>query len=129
MAGDFPTAKQINEDLALLKGHTRSVRTYTTDGTMAQVPEMARRHGIKVALGAWIDNRGPHNATQVEQAIRIARQNPNVIRVIVGNEVVLRGDVPVSELTAYLDKVRNAVTQAREHSRALARLDPPPGTR
>ena len=75
------------------------------------MPELARRHGIKVALGAWIDARAPHNATQVEQAIRLARQNPNVIRVIVGNEVVLRGDIPVSELTAYLDQVRDAVKQ------------------
>ena len=109
--GDFPTAQQIDQDLALLKGHTRSVRTYTTDSTMAMVPELARRHGIKVALGAWIDARAPHNAAQVEQAIRLARQNPNVIRVIVGNEVVLRNDIPLSELTAYLDQVRNAVRQ------------------
>ncbi len=111
VAGEFPTAAQIDEDLALLKGRTRSVRTYTTDGTMALVPELARKRGIKVALGAWIDARASHNATQVEQAIRLARQNPNVIRLIVGNEVVLRGDIPVSELTAYLDRVRTAVKQ------------------
>ncbi|MDP2326070.1 MAG: glycosyltransferase, partial [Gammaproteobacteria bacterium] len=111
VAGDFPTVEQIDEDLALLKGRTRSVRTYTTDGTLAQVPALARRHGIKVALGAWLDARGHHNASQVEQVIRLARQNSNVIRVIVGNEVVLRGDIPLSELTAYLDRVRDAVKQ------------------
>jgi len=111
VAGDFPTARQIDEDLALLKGRTRSVRTYTTEGTLAEVPALARKHGIKVALGAWIDARRLSNATQVEQAIRLARQNSNVIRLIVGNEVVLRGDIPVSELTAYLDRVRTAVKQ------------------
>ncbi|MEO8224416.1 MAG: glycosyltransferase [Gammaproteobacteria bacterium] len=111
VAGDFPTTAQIDEDLALLKGRTRSVRTYTTDGTMAEVPALARKHGIKVALGAWIDARGEHNATQVENVIRLARQNSNVIRLIVGNEVVLRGDIPISELTAYLDRVRTAVKQ------------------
>jgi len=111
VAGDFPTAEQIDQDLALLKGRTRSVRTYTTDGTLAQVPALARRHGIKVALGAWLDARGHHNASQVEQVIRLARQNSNVIRVIVGNEVVLRGDIPLSELTAYLDRVREAIKQ------------------
>ncbi len=111
VAGDFPTSQQIDEDLALLKGRTRSVRTYTTEGTLAEVPALARRHGIKVALGAWIDARRFTNAAQVEQAIRLARQNSNVIRLIVGNEVVLRGDIPVSELTAYLDRVRTAVKQ------------------
>lgn len=50
--GDFPTVQQIDEDLALLKGRTRSVRTYTTDGTLGEVPALARRHRIKVALGA-----------------------------------------------------------------------------
>ncbi|MEQ1802808.1 MAG: glycosyltransferase [Gammaproteobacteria bacterium] len=111
VAGEFPTVAQIDEDLALLKGRTRSVRTYTTEGTLAEVPALARKHGIKVALGAWIDARRFANASQVEQAIRLARQNSNVIRLIVGNEVVLRGDIPVSELTAYLDRVRSAVKQ------------------
>jgi len=111
VAGDFPTVREIDEDLALLKGRTRSVRTYSTEGTLAEVPALARRHGIKVALGAWIDARALNNATQIEQAIRLARQHSNVIRLIVGNEVVLRGDIPIPELTAYLDRVRAAVRQ------------------
>ncbi|MEZ5566695.1 MAG: hypothetical protein R3F24_14825 [Gammaproteobacteria bacterium] len=48
MAGDFPTVAQIDQDLALLKGRTRSVRTSSTDGTLANVPALAQRHGIKV---------------------------------------------------------------------------------
>ena len=111
VAGEFPTVEQIDHDLALLKGRTRSVRTYTTDGTLARVPELAQRYGIKVALGAWIDARGISNATQVENVIRLAHQNSNVIRLIVGNEVVLRGDIPVSELIGFLDRVRDAVQQ------------------
>ncbi|MBM4221786.1 MAG: glycosyltransferase, partial [Gammaproteobacteria bacterium] len=66
---------------------------------------------IKVALGAWIDARFAHNASEIERAIRLARSHDNVIRLIVGNEVVLRGDIPISDLTAYLDRVRSAVKQ------------------
>ena len=111
VAEEYPSAAEIDEDLKLLKGRTRAIRTYTTDAALADVPALARRHGIKVTLGAWIDARAHRNATQVERAIRLARQYPNVIRLIVGNEVILRGDISVSELTAYLDRVRTAVEQ------------------
>ncbi|MBW7931218.1 MAG: beta-(1-3)-glucosyl transferase, partial [Gammaproteobacteria bacterium] len=111
VAGDFPSTQQIESDLVLLKNRTRSIRTYTTDGTIGEVPALAKKHRIKVALGAWIDARPEHNASEVERAIRLARSNDNVIRLIVGNEVVLRGDIPLAELTAYLDQVRKAVRQ------------------
>ncbi len=111
VAGDFPRVEQIESDLLLLKDRTRSIRTYTTDGTIGEVPRLAGKHQIKVALGAWIDARFAHNATEVERAIRLARRHDNIIRLIVGNEVILRGDIPLSDLTAYLDKVRSAVRQ------------------
>ncbi|MCL4780500.1 MAG: glycosyltransferase [Gammaproteobacteria bacterium] len=111
VAGDFPSVQQIEGDLVLLKDRTRSIRTYTTDGTIGQVPALAKKHQIKVALGAWIDARFAHNASEIERAIRLARSHDNVIRLIVGNEVVLRGDIPLSDLTAYLDRVRTAVKQ------------------
>ncbi len=111
VGGEFPAIAEIDEDLKLLKGRTRAVRTYTTDGTLGEVPRLARRHGIKVALGAWVDARTGHNAAEVERTIRIARSNANVVRIMVGNEVVLRGDIPTVDLIAWLDKVRAAVRQ------------------
>jgi exo-beta-1,3-glucanase (GH17 family)/cellulose synthase/poly-beta-1,6-N-acetylglucosamine synthase-like glycosyltransferase len=111
VAGDFPSIEQIEGDLVLLKDRTRSIRTYTTDSTIGEVPKLAQKHQIKVALGAWIDARFAHNATEIERAIRLARRHDNVIRLIVGNEVILRGDIPLADLTAYLDKVRAAVKQ------------------
>ena len=108
---ELPSAAQIDEDLALLKGRTRSVRTYSTDGTLSEIPALAARHGIKVALGAWIDTRLNHNAMQVAEAIHLAKTNKNVIRLVVGNEAILRGDVSVAEMTRMLDHVRAAVRQ------------------
>jgi exo-beta-1,3-glucanase (GH17 family)/cellulose synthase/poly-beta-1,6-N-acetylglucosamine synthase-like glycosyltransferase len=111
IAGDYPTVEQIDGDLALLEARTRSVRTYTTESTLGQVPALAARHGIKVALGAWIDQRRDRNAREIDQAIRLAAAHKNVVRVIIGNEVLLRGDIPVAELAAYLDTVRAASRQ------------------
>ena len=73
VAGDFPSVKQIEDDLVLLKDRTRSIRTYTTDGTIGEVPALAQKHQIKVALGAWIDARFAHNATEIERARKIVQ--------------------------------------------------------
>ncbi|MFO0333551.1 MAG: glycosyltransferase [Pseudomonadota bacterium] len=108
---EFPTRAQIGADLDLLAGKTYAVRTYTTEGTIGLVPELALDRDINVAAGAWIDMRDDHNAEELERTIAIANAHSNVIRVIVGNEAHLRGDVTVPELTAMLDRVRAAVRQ------------------
>lgn len=107
MLGSFPTVEEIDEDLALLEGKTHAVRTYTLEGTLAEVPALAGKHGINVALGAWIDARLEKNEAEVSQLLQVANKyRRNVVRVIVGNEVVLRGDIPIQQLIRYLDKVR-----------------------
>ena len=107
----MPTAEQVDADLKLLAGKTNSVRTYSTLGTLGEVPRLAARHGIKVAVGAWLDTDLERNALEVENAIELAREHDNVVRVIIGNEVVLRGDVPIGRRSrAHLDRVR-AVTR------------------
>ena len=40
--------------LALLAGDVHAVRTYTVRGNLAEVPRLAKGHGLNVALGAWL---------------------------------------------------------------------------
>ena len=111
IAQDEPTVAQIDSDLALLEGKTNAIRTYSTLGTLGQVPALAQRHGIRVALGTWLDTDRVRNEREIEQAIRLARRHRNVVRVIVGNEVLLRGDLTRADLFAHLDHVRGATRQ------------------
>ena len=106
----LPSAAEIDSDLALLQGKTHAVRTYTVEGTLGEVPALAREHGINVALGAWVDERLEKNAVEIERLIEIADRNRrNVVRVVVGNEVVLRNDIPVAQLIEYIRHVRAEV--------------------
>ena len=106
----FPTVAEIDRDLALLEGKTHAVRTYTVEGAQGEIPALAREHGINVALGAWVDERLEKNAVEIERLINIAERNRrNVVRVVVGNEVVLRNDLPVTQLIEYLRHVRSEV--------------------
>jgi exo-beta-1,3-glucanase (GH17 family)/cellulose synthase/poly-beta-1,6-N-acetylglucosamine synthase-like glycosyltransferase len=105
--GRLPSVAEIDADLTLLAGKTHAVRTYSMEGTLAEIPRLARRHGINVALGAWIDARLANNESEVERLIEVAAANRhNVVRAIVGNETLLRGDVDEAQLSAYLDRVR-----------------------
>src|SRR5262245_44990941 len=109
--GDLPTLKQIESDLKLLAGKTRAVRTYSTTGTPAQIPAMAAKQGISVTIGAWLNRDRAANEREVEGAIRLAHLNRNISRVIVGNEVMLRGDMAFEDLVAEIERVRAAVKQ------------------
>ncbi|MGZ3326390.1 MAG: beta-1,6-glucan synthase, partial [Xanthobacteraceae bacterium] len=48
--------RQIDEDLAQLKQITDCVRTYSIDHGLDQIPEIAKRHGMKVLQGLWLSN-------------------------------------------------------------------------
>ncbi|HZO23033.1 MAG TPA: glycosyltransferase [Steroidobacteraceae bacterium] len=108
---ELPTDAEIDSDLKLLAGKVNAVRTYSVDGSLGDIPQLAERHGLNVAVGAWIDDQRDHNERELDKAIELARTHLNVMRVFVGNEVVLRGDVPVKELEADLDRVREAIGQ------------------
>jgi exo-beta-1,3-glucanase (GH17 family) len=111
LAGNLPDIAEIEEDLALLAGRTHSVRIYSMEGALPEVPMLARKYGLNVALGAWIDKRLEKNEGEVSRLIEVANNNRrNVVRVIVGNEVILRRDLPVEKLIGYIDHVRASVS-------------------
>jgi exo-beta-1,3-glucanase (GH17 family)/cellulose synthase/poly-beta-1,6-N-acetylglucosamine synthase-like glycosyltransferase len=107
----LPSAQQIDADLRLLSGKVTAIRTYSSLKSLALVPEVAARHNIKVALGAWLDRQAETSEQEVTAAIELANRHSNVIRLIVGNEVLLRGDMGVEALARQLDRVRAAVNQ------------------
>ncbi|HSY06887.1 MAG TPA: glycosyltransferase [Steroidobacteraceae bacterium] len=107
--GEMPTDAEIDSDLALLEGHVNAVRTYSVEKTLADIPELAERHDLNVTLGAWLDGHRDKNEDQLKTAIDLANAHQNVVRVIVGNEVLLRGDLSVTDLEGYLDRARAAI--------------------
>jgi exo-beta-1,3-glucanase (GH17 family) len=108
---EMPSDAEIDADLQLLEGKVNAVRTYSVGSTLAHVPELADRHDMNVALGAWLDNHRDKNEEQLKTAIELANTHSNVVRVIVGNEVLFRGELPLEELEKYLDRARAAIGQ------------------
>jgi exo-beta-1,3-glucanase (GH17 family)/cellulose synthase/poly-beta-1,6-N-acetylglucosamine synthase-like glycosyltransferase len=109
LVGVYPTEAEIDADLALLAGKTHAIRTYTVEDVLAKIPELAQKHGINVALGMWIDANSEKNEQYFQTLLKLARSHSNVVRVVIGNEAILRGETSVRELAGYLDRARKAL--------------------
>src|SRR3979490_3450100 len=107
----MPTDAEIDPDPRLSEGRANAAPTCSVEKPLADVPEPAERHDLNVALGAWIDGHRDLNEQQLQTTVALANTHINVVRALIGNEVVLRGDLPVAELEAYLDRARAAIEQ------------------
>jgi exo-beta-1,3-glucanase (GH17 family)/cellulose synthase/poly-beta-1,6-N-acetylglucosamine synthase-like glycosyltransferase len=106
---NIPTVEKIRADLKTLSTMTRAIRLYSSTGGVELVPPIAAEFGLKVTVGAWIDKDKDRNQREIESAINLARKNSNVIGVVVGNEVIYRGEQKVEDLVDMIKKVKGAV--------------------
>lgn len=102
----LPTREEMDEDLAMLSGKVDQVRTYSTLEGLDQVPELAAKHGLKALPGAWLDERLGRNEREIANIVRIARDNPNVDRIIVGNENLTLHRLTPEQMIRYIRRVR-----------------------
>ncbi|HMA74918.1 MAG TPA: beta-(1-6) glucans synthase [Xanthobacteraceae bacterium] len=109
IAATHAEAAQIEEDLAKLVRLTGCVRTYATDNGLDQVPGIAQRLGLKVLQGLWLDRDRQKNRIQIDTAIALAKRYPDtIIGIVVGNEVLLRGELAASDIGTVLHEVKSA---------------------
>jgi len=108
----FPTPDQIDADMKLMADKTHTIRTYSSTGGMKVIPELVRKYGLQMIQGGWIGYEDVDNQAEMAELIRSANAYPDVVkRVIVGNEVLLRGEMTSAELIAYIREVKKAVKQ------------------
>lgn len=107
--GYVVSPERIDEDLKALSRRFDCVRTYSVGQGLDQVPAIARRYGMKVLLGAWLSRDPVENAEELQQAIAVAKRERDVIRaIVVGNEVLLRGELPQRTIAEHLRTVKAA---------------------
>ena len=101
---------QIEDDLSQLAKITDCVRTYSVDFGLDQIAGIAARHGLKVMQGLWLSSHADRNREQIETAVALANRYPGTIRaLVVGNEVLLRGEMSAEDLVATLRAVKARV--------------------
>lgn len=103
-------AEQMAEDFAQLAKVTGCIRTYSVGNGLDRVPELAEKAGLKVMLGVWIGTNRTDNKTQMETGIALAKKYPGTVTAfIVGNEVLLRGEMTAADLVANIRYVKSKV--------------------
>ena len=108
--GTRVTSEQIDEDLALLAKYTNCIRTYSVDDGRDDVLKSARRYGLKVMHGVWVSGDPEKTSRQVATSIAYAKEFPDVIiAIVVGNEVLLRGEMTAANLIAVIREIKSHV--------------------
>ena len=112
LEGQAPGAQiseaQVRERLAVIRPHTRWVRSFSCTDGHEHTPRIAHELGMKTLVGAWLGTDLAINEREIEGVIAVARAGHADI-VAVGNEVMLREDMPESALLAYIERVKQAL--------------------
>jgi GPH family glycoside/pentoside/hexuronide:cation symporter len=107
-AGDVLAPSQIRRRVALIAPHTRWLRSFACTEGHELIPAAAREHGLKTMVGAWISTDRERNEREIHGLITLAKAGLVSIAVV-GNEVLLRGELQESELLALISRVKAAV--------------------
>jgi exo-beta-1,3-glucanase (GH17 family) len=104
------SAAQIDRDLTQLSRLTDCVRVYSTDQGLEHVAGLAAKHGLKVLQGVWLGRKAAANQLQIDTAVALANRYPDTIRaLVVGNEVLLRGEMTAIDLANTIRAVKARV--------------------
>ena len=99
---------QIEEDLKQLQPVTNCIRTYAVDQGLDQAVPAANALGMQVLLGIWIGRDPAANEWQIKTATDLAKAYPGTVKaIIVGNEVLLRGEQTGETLAEMAARVRS----------------------
>jgi exo-beta-1,3-glucanase (GH17 family) len=98
---------QIAEDLGQLAGVSNCIRIYSVENGLDKVPQLASNVGLKVILGIWLGRDRIKNAALADTAVALAKEYQGIVTsVIVGSEVLLRGEMTVADLREVIRSVK-----------------------
>jgi glucan 1,3-beta-glucosidase len=98
---------QIRERLSVIRPYVNWVRTFScTDGNEL-IPRVATELGLKTLVGVWLDDNRTTNEIEIKNGIEVAKAG-HANLMAVGNEVLLRGELPDDELIDLINRVKQA---------------------
>ena len=99
---------QIRERLSVIQPYVQWIRSFSCSEGNELIPQIAAENGLKTMVGVWLDDNREQNEIELANAIEIGKAGHAGI-LAVGNEVLLRGDLPEDELIDYINRAKQAV--------------------
>lgn len=103
--GDIISEAQVRRRMAILKPHTKWIRSFSCTEGNEWIPIVAKEMGLKTLVGAWLGNDPDINAREIAGLIKLAKEG-YVDIAAVGNEVMYRNDLSEDELLAFIAQVK-----------------------
>jgi glucan 1,3-beta-glucosidase len=106
--GDTITEKQVERRIKILKPYTKWIRSFSCIEGNEHIPRMAKKHGIKNMVGAWLGDDMEKNELEIAGLIQLAKEGCVDIAAV-GNEVMYRKDLTEEQLLTYIHRVKDAL--------------------
>ena len=106
--GDTITEEQVERRIEILKPYVGWIRSFSCTEGNEFVPRMAKKHGIKTLVGAWLGDDKEKNEEEIEGLIQLAKEGCVDIAAV-GNEVLYRNELTEEELLEYIYRVKYAI--------------------
>ncbi|MGY8910590.1 MAG: glycoside hydrolase family 17 protein, partial [Flavobacteriales bacterium] len=106
--GDTITEEQVERRIKILKPYTKWIRSFSCIEGNEHIPRMAKKHGIKNMVGAWLGDDMDKNELEIAGLIQLAKEGCVDIAAV-GNEVMYRKDLTEEQLLTYIHRVKDAL--------------------
>jgi len=96
-------------DIRLVSRVANVVRTYSVTDSLGFVPHLCEQANIDCYLGAWLGRSKVENEKELNALLTISKRNPNCVKaLVIGNEVLLRGDMDEDRLISIIKRIRKS---------------------
>ena len=92
--GDTITEEQVEKRIKILKPYTKWIRSFSCIEGNEHIPKLAKKHGIKTMVGAWLGTDLEKNEKEIEALIELGNQGLVDIAAV-GNEVLYRDELSI----------------------------------
>ena len=106
--GDTITEEQVERRIKILKPYTKWIRSFSCIEGNENIPRIAKKHGIKNLVGAWLSDDYKKNEEEIEGLVQLAKEGCVDIAAV-GNEVLYRKDLTEEQLLDYIYRVKDAL--------------------
>lgn len=103
--GDELGRDQIERRMTVLASRFSWIRSFSTTQGNDFIPIVAKEHGLKTLVGAWLGTDDDKNRLEMERLIELAHEGAVDIAAV-GNEVLYREDLSEDQLLAFMQEAR-----------------------
>lgn len=105
---DNISSEQIIRRMDIISTRAKWIRSFATTKGHEMIPYYAKERNNKTMAGAWISNDLERNDREINELIRLGKEGLVDIAAV-GNEVLLRGELSIDQLIAYIKQVKAAL--------------------